>query len=275
MGVAKGPILVEPGAEDRGDPVTLGRGRILSGGVAVRPRPMGLVLKPQSQSVHYSALVGNALNQRFHTFSRGLKQDVAEPQTDEYIELTVHPRYKDNVARYLQVVRSVPLRESESTRRSRLELLERQLLDPITASTAALRLEAIGHQAVETLGVGSASEDSEVRFYAAEALAYLDDPQAVEPLAEAAQQHPAFRVFALTALSAMDEFEAKRALQRLLSSTSAETRYGAFRALRAMSPGDRLVRGEKLAEGFGYHVLDVEGPDMVHLTRSFRPTSAR
>jgi hypothetical protein len=69
----------------------------------------------------------------------------------------------------------------------------------------------------------------------------------------------------------MDEFEAQDALQQLLSSPSSETRYGAFRALRAMNSNQRLVRGEKLGEGFGYHLLSVDGPPMVHLTRSYRP----
>ena len=41
---------------------------------------------------------------------------------------------------------------------------------------------------------------------------------------------------------------------------SAETRYGAFRALWAMNEHDPFVRGEKLGDQFHYHVLDVPGP---------------
>ena len=52
---------------------------------------------------------------------------------------------------------------------------------------------------------------------------------------------------------------------------SAETRYGAFRALWAMNENDPLVRGEKLGDQFTYHVLDVAGPPMVHVTDSYRP----
>ena len=49
---------------------------------------------------------------------------------------------------------------------------------------------------------------------------------------------------------------------------SAETRYGAFRALTVMCPDDSLVKGENLGEQFSYHVLDTKGPPMIHVTRN-------
>ena len=88
------------------------------------------------------------------------------------------------------------------------------------------------------------SDDPEVRFYAAEALAYLDVTEAVDPLAKVVRDEPAFRVNALAALSAMDDGAAYEALRTLLSAKSAETRYGAFRAMTAMTPNDSLLVGE-------------------------------
>jgi len=52
---------------------------------------------------------------------------------------------------------------------------------------------------------------------------------------------------------------------------SAETRYGAFRSLWAMNAHDPLVRGEPMGDQFTFHVLDVAGPPMVHVTNSYRP----
>ena len=49
---------------------------------------------------------------------------------------------------------------------------------------------------------------------------------------------------------------------------SAETRYGAFRALTVMCPDDSLVKGENFGEQFSYHVLDTKGPAMIHVTRN-------
>ena len=122
-----------------------------------------------------SKQIGDALNRRFHTYSKGTKQGVATPKTDAFIELEVHPRYKYNLGRYLQVVRSVPLFESPQQQLARLELLERQLLDPVTSAQAALRLEAIGKEGIRILKKGLEAKDPEVRFYSAESLAYLDE----------------------------------------------------------------------------------------------------
>ncbi|CAN0369507.1 unnamed protein product, partial [Ectocarpus sp. 4 AP-2014] len=196
---------------------------------------------------------------------------VAEAKTEEFVALKIHPRYKDNIARFVRVIRSLPLSESASELQERLVLLENQLLDPLTASTAALRLAAIGgDQAVEKLLLGIQSTDPEVRFYAAEALAYLDKTEGVAALADAARDEPAFRAHALTALSAMDDVVAYDALRSLLASESAETRYGAFRALWAMNPNDPMLGKDRLGGAFGYHVLDPGGPPMVHATRSGR-----
>lgn len=265
---AEGPVLVDPAADPKKDRVLCCRGRILGGGVALKSRPLGLVLR--DKSIHDAATIEAAINRRFHTFDRGLKTGVARAKDDQYIQLTLHPRYKDNVHRYIAVLRSVALRESETERIERLGVLQRRLMDPISASRAALELEAIGKPAIEVLLQGIQSPDPEVRFYAAEALAYLDDSRAAAPLAEAARNVPAFRAFALAALSAMNDVSAAEKLREMLDLPSAETRYGAFRALWAMNAEDPAIRGENLRGQFSYHVLDTAGPPMVHVTRSRR-----
>ncbi len=243
LGIGEGPVLVDPSAEGEKDRGLLVRGRVLGGGIVLKSRTLGLIIGPEDKSVRLSAQIGEAINKRFHVFSHGNKQGVAKPKTDEFIELAVHPRYKNNIARYIRVVRSVPLKESDADQLRRLELLERQLLDPITSSTAALRLEAIGQPAVKALIKGTEAKDAEVRFYAAEALAYLDQTAAVAPLGRSAREEPAFRAYALAALSAMDDMTAYDELRNMLELPSAETRYGAFRRLvgheRARSAGQR------------------------------------
>ncbi len=269
---AQGPILVDPSASTD-DPAHATNGRVLCGGVATKSRKLGLILDHQHQSIRLSQVVGKAVSERFHTYIDGRRMGVATPQTDEYIELVVHPRYKDNIGRYMRVVRSVAIEESPAQRLKRLKLLEDQLLDPVTAETAALRLEAVGGEAaIDILKRGAVAEDREVRFYAAEALAYLDVTEAVAPLARAVVDEPAVRVSALSALGAMEDGAASEALAEMLSAKSAETRYGAFRALSTMAPDDARIRGQKLGLSgkFNYHVLDVEGPPMIHATSSHR-----
>ena len=281
LALAKGPVLIasstghhrrDAGATaEPSNSVAAGRGRILGGGVALKSRPLGLVLKTDHQSVANSARIERAINRRFHTFDRGIKNGVATAKTDEFVELQVHPRYKNDIPRYLRVIRAVAIRESAGNLAKRLGSLRERLLDPVTAGDAAIELETLGSEGVDTLLVGVRSTDPEVRFYAAEALAYLDRQEAAKPLGEAARREPAFRAFALSALIVLDDYAACEQLRELLEVSSAETRYGAFRALWTMNPRDSLVMGERLGDKISYHVLGTAGPAMIHVTRSHRP----
>jgi flagellar basal body P-ring protein FlgI len=268
---AEGPLLVDPSADPKKDRVLSTRGRVLGAGKARKSRPLGLVLKKGQQTVMNSSRVQNAVNKRFSTYEGGVKVGVAKAQTEQYVKLEVHPRYKDNINRYVQVVRSVALSESDTERINRIARLEKEILDRETAAEAALQLEALNKDGIPLLLKALESKDREVRFYAAEALAYLDRHEAVMPLAEAARDEPAFRVFALTALSAMQDPTAFEQLQQMLAMPSAETRYGAFRSLWTMNPKDPFVRGEVFGDDFHYHVLDVGGPAMIHVTHSRLP----
>jgi flagellar basal body P-ring protein FlgI len=268
LATGKGAIMVDPVREGESSKVLQCRGRILGGGIAHQSRPLMLVLKPEHQSVRNSARIEAVINRRFHSFDGGNKVGVAKAKTDEAIELVMHPRYFDNVDRYLRVIRSLPLRETEREQSLRLTVLEKQLLDPISSSRAALQLEAIGKPGVEVLQKGLKSNDPEVRFYSAESLAYLDESGVAEYLAEAAANEPAFRAFALAALSAMRDFDSQEQLHMLLDSSSAETRYGAFRALTARRDADPLVQGYDMKDQFTLHVLPTTGPPMVHVARS-------
>ena len=271
MAVANGAVLVDPSAGPDEAAIAT-KGRILSGGIATKSRNLGLIVYHERRSVRTSQQMGNAINTRFHSFVEGSQQGIATPKTDDFVELRLHPRYKDNVGRFMRVVRNLAVGESPEHLQQRLQLLREQLLDPVTSATAALRLEAIGSdQAVEILEEGITNSDPEVRFYAAEALAYLDRTSGVEPLATAAREEPAFRAHALAALSAMDDGAAYDSLRNLLAVKSAETRYGAFRALRTMSPNDKVLRGEDMKGLFTYHILDVPGQPMVHATSSHHP----
>jgi len=267
---ASGPVLVDPSADPEKDPIYATRGRILGGGVAERSRTLGLLLKPEYHSVANAARIESAVNRRFYIVQRGLQEGVARAKTNEYVELKLHPRYKNNIPRYVAVIRAIPLRDNEQIRLQRLRELESELLNPATAPQASLELEALGAPAVEVLKKGLTASSPVVRFHAAEALAYLDCPEAAPVLGQIARDEPAFRVYALAALSALNDLESVEILRELLKSPSAETRYGAFRALVELNPNDAAVAGEKLGDQFWYHVVRVGGPPMVHVTKNRR-----
>jgi len=269
MALAKGPILVDPSADPQKNPLGVTRGRVLGGGRVLKSRSLALVVRPEYKSVRTSAAIASAINTRFHRFENGLKTGTANAKTDEYIELVVHPSYRNNIPRYLKVIRSIAITETTSQRNQRLAELESQLAHAENAEKAALQLEGIGKEGQEILKKGLNAKNAEVRFHSAESLAYQGQGIAAKTLGDIARDESAMRVFALTSLSVLDE--GYEVLRDLLDVPSAETRYGAFRALWTMNAQDPLVKGETLSDQVHYHVLDSLGPPLVHATRSFRP----
>lgn len=270
-GLAQGDVLVDAVFDGNSDQVLETRGRVLGGGISMLRRQLGLAISREDASIRTSTLIGKSINQRFFTIDAGVKKGVAEPQRDNFLELAVAPRYKHNLARYLRVIRNIPLKETPIERTVRVRLLERKLLEPSSSGLAALQLEAIGNESASALKKGLGSTDPEVRFYAAEALAYLDQAEAAAPLAEAAKAESAFRWHALTALATISHVSALDALNELLHVKSVETRYGAFRALKTRNPSDPTIKGELLEKKFRYHVIASAGEPLVHITRSRMP----
>lgn len=269
VAVASGPVIVDSLFVGTDDPIDETRGRVLGGAEVKKHRTLGLAVRPEFKSVQTATRIGNAINRRFSRMDDGIKKGVANPTRDNFIQLEVEHTYKHNLRRYLRIVRSIAVDVQASDVGARLPVLEQRLLEPTTAARTSLQLEAIGTLAIPVLKRGITSPDPEVQFYSAEALAYLDVTDAAGPLAAAARNEPAFRWHALTALSAMSHLSAYEALSDLLHVKSAETRYGAFRALLIRNANIPTVQDERLSEDFHYHVVASDSEPMVHFSRSF------
>lgn len=310
LGKAEGPILLSTGeVEEDSKASVLKRGRIpgggiYTGGLTKSDRLLGLYLRNDLRSGRQTERIADAIGRRYYETVNGRKIPMAKAKTDQYIELRVPERYRENYTHFLQVVRAIAINESAVEQRERLERLRKRLLVGQTAGRAALELEAIGSaEAKLTLKEGLENPDPEVRFYSADALAYLGDPSGVAILTAAARNEPAFRVFALAALSTLDRDAAVQdSLRQLMTQPtvehrdggeretwSAETRYGAFRALVSSNRGSELIQGEavygesslnqddpksetkkekkKPRPEFLLYVIDSPGEPMVHLTR--------
>ena len=271
LGDAEGPLLVDPVSGGTLDSKSKVRARVPGGGISRTTRQIGLIIAPEHRSIALSKRVGDTINRRFHAVIKGTKRGVATPKTERFLVLDIAPAYVHNLPRYIRVIRAIAVVEPPAGRHARMELLSRQLADPVTAPSAALKLEAIGRDALPVLKQGLESSDAEVRFAAAEALADLGESTAATHLAEAALNLRSARPAALAALQVLDDANGIDALQSLLTSPSAETRYGAFRALWKIDPTAPLIRGDRLGDAFSIHCLDVAGPPLVHCTRSTRP----
>jgi hypothetical protein len=261
---AEGPLLV--GFGDGDEEGRLRQARIWGGGRCRIDRPLFVVLNIDKQSARLAQVIADRINQAFHGSVRGPMSDLAVAETKQVVYLRVPPQYRLNLPRYLRVVRLIPLQESEAAQRAYHQRLEEQLLDPAHTVMAALRLEALGQESVKTLKVGLNAESPLVRFCSAEALAYLGSPSCGEELARVVEQQPALRAFSLTALASLDEAVCHVELRRLLSSPSPETRYGAFRALRALDEYEEAVPGELLNEAFWLHQVAPHSAPLVHLS---------
>lgn len=267
LATASGPILVSMSDDKSSSAGVLRRGRILGGAISKLDRDLDINLRREYRSGRNTMRIAKVIGMRFHGHDKhGLKVSMAEAKDDQRIVLKVPSEYKENYPRYISVIRNTAFKESDIEQRVRLQKLEKQITIPAESEMAALRLEAIGVPAVPTLKKTLQHEDLEVRFNAAMALTYMGHTDGLAILAEAAREEPAFRVYALAALACCKEAEASSELQKLLKETSAETRYGAFRALTILNGSDPAVAGKKMEGDYKLHVLNVEGPDLVHIT---------
>ncbi len=122
---AKGPVLIAGiGREMKKEDPLLRRGRVLGGARVLKERELAIYLRNDFRSIRNSTRISDAIGRRFHHFDKhGIKKPMAEAKTDQKIVLSVHPRYKDNYPRYLQVIRSVAFRETTVSQRVRLQRL--------------------------------------------------------------------------------------------------------------------------------------------------------
>jgi len=269
-----GPILVDDTmATEISNPSGLQKGTILSGAVAAESRSLSLHMKDDSKFIFVIDRVAKAINQRFY-MPTGPRAGVADAKTDALIVVDIHPSYANDVPRYVRVIQSIACFETPAQQLVRIERLKEELLQPETSQEAAFQLEAIGKPGIEVLRQALRSPDMEIRFHAATSLAYLEDNSSVSAkvLAEIARIKPAFRIYALNALSVMkNDLEAESCLQELLHVPSRETRYGAFRALKNRNPLDQTIRGELLGGQFSYHGITSRTDPMVHITMQKYP----
>jgi hypothetical protein len=268
--IATGPILIDALGEEVKDAAGAHRrGRIPGGAIYNgNDRLLGIQIASEYRTVRMASQISNSIGKRFHDYDEnGIQRPLAKAKTNERLELIVHDRYRDNYPRYLQCIRHLSLTESPVERHMRLQQLESEIEFGPTAERAALQLEAIGPDAIPVLKKGLASPDLEARFHSGVALAYLADADGVPALQEAADKEPAFRVYALAALSAMPDGSAAKALRDLMNHDSIETRYGAFRAYTTMAPNDPFVKGIEMSGHFSLHPVESTGTPLVHITR--------
>jgi flagellar basal body P-ring protein FlgI len=296
VAVAQGPVMIGS-AKDTNDTKV---GRVLGGGRVKKESPFTLVIKDKRKSIRTAAILEKVVNERFYQSEGSKQKGAATAKTDAYLTLRIPPSYHQNQERFFRVVQLLPMVDTPSLRVQRLAAWSKELMDVSTAGVAALKLEGLGKSAVEVLKPALKSEHPQVRFLAAEALAYLDEPAGVDVLGDTAVKLPKFRAYSLAALAAMDQPASHMKLRKLMDETDVEVRYGAFNSLRTLDPTDSMLgrirvlddpRGaeQEQEEGtdsmavaiasasrpraedpFALYIVDSEGPPVVHVSRTRR-----
>ncbi len=298
MAAAGGSIMVGNQAKPNDTKV----GRVLGGGRAKKDIPYSLVIRDNRKSIRTSKMIENAIKVRFHQIEGVDSKGMATAKTDQLLVLKVPKVYHHNQSRYFEIIRHLPIVTEAPLRAQRLETWGKELLDSKKSGVAALKLEGMGPSAVPTLKNGLTSPDAQVKFFSAEALAYLGDSSGADVLSDTAIKRPEFRSYALKALAAMDQSAGLMRLRNLMAQADTELRYGAFDALRTQDANDPFLgqiavfdapvqaevdepdaamtlqisgesknrRKPRRAEPFTLYVVDCEGPPMIHVARNLR-----
>ncbi len=268
---AAGSVLVDAVFESRQDEANQRHGWVLGGGQVLEERKLGLSVRLEDTKVKLTRSIAWSINQRFSAVENGVREGVAHPKTDRIVEIVVPDDYRHNIGRYFQVLMRIAYDESPQNRVERIERLSREIMDPETSMLASLELEGVGEQATDILRRALKHPQPAVRFFAAQSLAYMQVPDGIDVLRQTAEESPQFRWHALRALASVGDHRAVDALVQLFDVPSAETRYGAFDAIRMANPKEPLTEGRWLADDFFFHVLATNADPMVHVSRAKRP----
>ena len=275
---AEGPLQLSLGSSQGDDDAErLTRAHIWEGGYSKIDNTLSLLLNADQQASRMSAHMAECINQTFAVGSAG-DVKLAIPVLKDGVRLRVPPAYKLNIPHYLRVVRLIPMEDpgeqpsdAPGQPKSYRQRLAEDLLDPTRTVTAALRLESLGQKSVPVLKQGLESKHPLIQFCAAESLTYLGHGIGAQKLGELVEQQPFLRSYALSALASLDENVTRAKLQDLMEKGVAdETRYGAFRALQALAPADRLTKGEWLNKSFRLHHVAPESASLLHVCTAKR-----
>jgi hypothetical protein len=260
MAIGMGSVLTRADYTPNNDEAMQVEGRVLAGGRIQMTRKLGLILRPRYQHAKLAKSIADAVNRRFFFFDGTTRRGIATAIEDDFIEVEVHPGYRHNVPRMMRVIQAIRVNTENSDGQERLAELANRLRDPVTAADAAIQLEALGESAVPTLIEGIQATNPELRFYASEALGYLDRVEAIDSLEASARDIAAFRHPALMALQGIEQQLAIDALRRLMNEPSIETRYGAFCAIRRRVDGKMSLPGRSMESFSLYDIPSTASP---------------
>jgi hypothetical protein len=238
--MAEGSVFVNPFL-DPGKPadvVHLREGRLIGGGTVTQSRPLRIILR-EADWVRCN-IIQRRINQRF-----GKPRRIANARNATTIELAIPPAYRDDYARFLQLVMHLPLQGGSG----RWEAHARRIAEAMQGPGAnhdglALVWEAMGPEIVGVCRTLYASENQAAAFFAARAGLRLGDEMAAEVIMRFASttgspyQLPAIRELGRHRSPA----RAIPALRQLVDADNELVRIAAYEALAALGDESLITR---------------------------------
>jgi len=263
LAAGRGSIFVSPflEVEEEGSTGAAAlQGRILAGGRTLRPRQFRLVLLVPS--VRTADQVVRLINARFPDAAKGAR-DASR------VDLTVPGAFRDDKARFLELVGLLYMRETPAARQQRVRLLLETLRNHEDMDRAALCLEAFGASVAPRLYPLGESSDPAVRFYAGRILAHLQDARAVHVLEPIATDDASeYQEQAVQALGRLRSGLGLGVLSRTLHARSVRVRVAAWQAMADLAP--RTFRVRTFEGKFDLDVVATEADPFVYVSRTGR-----
>ncbi|MCI0630292.1 MAG: flagellar basal body P-ring protein FlgI [Phycisphaerales bacterium] len=237
---ARGPVFVNPFAEPDAvgkDTVNRTVGRILNGGEVTKDMPLKLRLLNPSHT--RASIIETAINTRFPQEVGHFQGDprhqtspTAHGESDESIELTVPPSFKDRTDDFIELIRHTTIAQSNPEAVA-MSIRRALLANPALANDASWRWQALGNRILPLLKDLYDHPEELPRLAALRAGARLNDPLVISQLTDMAANGSAdYRIQAIQLLAEMNlNPQIDVALRKLLDDDDVEIRLEAYEAL--------------------------------------------
>jgi hypothetical protein len=269
LATAGGPLFINPFAAPGSfgsDDIDRRTGMILHGGIVNKDMPLKLRLITPSHT--RAAVIQNALNTRFSK-EPGQRDPTARGESDESIEITVPPSFRDKSEDFVQLIQHTTIRQA-GIERVAATIARYVQENPAVSRAASWRWEALGPRALPVVR-GLYDTPAELpRLAALRAGAFLNDPLVTTHLIAMAQsgsldsQQQAIQLLATMGTDPRIDV----ALHDLVNADDFETRIEAYEALverRDPWVGRIDVDGSFILDG-----IDSTNP-MIYITQVGQP----
>ncbi|MCZ6836262.1 MAG: flagellar basal body P-ring protein FlgI [Planctomycetota bacterium] len=267
LGKARGPIFINPFAEPgamESSIINRNTGRILNGGSVIDDLPLKLRIFNPSHA--RAGMLVTAINTRFPQ-EPGMQDQTARGESDDSIELSVPPSYKNRIDEFIDLLLHTTIRQAnpESVAMS----IKRILLSNPTlkiAQDSALRWQALGPRALPIIRELYTFPEERPRMAALLAGARLSDPLAVPELTKLARKGSLsirLQTIRLMKRMALDP-NVDQALRTLLNDENVNIRLEAYETLAFR--GDPSIRHFPVDEKFYIDIVDSDSAPLVYIT---------